>query len=202
LRSGLPVKRSGARSLIYFGASMYPAFRDGDEVFFQPAGILRRGDVVVFTPPGENRNIVHRISRVEAHGIRTRGDGSGFEDPWVLRPEKVTGKAVFCRRGERIFRVRNGWTGGILAFIPTVAGIPRRALVRAVSFLIGAAVRPGTFSGFLPASCRPRILEYRRPEGIELLLTVSGRVLGRKPPGSSWTIRKRARLFIDPQKLP
>lgn len=197
-----PPESPGPRPLIYYGQSMRPFFRDGDEILLETSAAFSRGDVVIFTPPGENRHIVHRISAAGAGGIRTRGDNAGADDPWLLKQENILGKAVFLRREGKVIRVKNGRAGRILSLFVRAVRPMRLALVKAFSVLLGKIARPGIFLKFLPESCRPQILGYRRPEGIELILTVNGRVLGKKPPGASWTIRKRALFFIDPEKLP
>lgn len=68
------------------GTSMVPTFKDGDVVLWVEVdnkAELESGDIIIYQP----QPTVHRIIEVGAENgeywFRTKGDGSGFEDPPV-----------------------------------------------------------------------------------------------------------------------
>lgn len=76
-------------------ASMTGDFAAGSLVVTKPVPVsaLHRGQVIVFTPPGEAEHYVHRI--VSIHGkrhpvVRTKGDANPAADPWRARLSTAT----------------------------------------------------------------------------------------------------------------
>jgi signal peptidase I len=55
------------------GESMRPLFRPGDRIVFVPCRVesLRRGDVIIFAPPGQEERVVHRVVSTGPGSIRT-----------------------------------------------------------------------------------------------------------------------------------
>jgi signal peptidase I len=68
--------------------SMRPAFAPGDLLITAPTGVssLQRGQIAVFTPPGESTPFAHRITAVagspEHPVITTKGDANPAPDHW------------------------------------------------------------------------------------------------------------------------
>lgn len=65
------------------GHSMTPSIRHGDVVTISPIGThrIRRGDVVaVVCDPAIGQVLVHRVVRLSAHTLETRGDALGYTD--------------------------------------------------------------------------------------------------------------------------
>lgn len=73
------------------GDSMHPAIRSGEYVKVFPCTVskLRRGDVIL---AATGRGLTaHRIVRVSAHGIITRGDNALRVDP-LVEPGNILGR--------------------------------------------------------------------------------------------------------------
>lgn len=94
------------------GNSMQPTLSERDLLEIEPYGRrpMRRGDVIFFTHPQEDKPAVHRVMRISSEGILTRGDNNNLMDPWVLRAEDVIGRVVRARQGKEAARVwRDCW---------------------------------------------------------------------------------------------
>ena len=88
-----------------FGTSMQPEYEPGDLILIKevsPADV-REGDVIVYAVPPMVREaynypvvVAHRVVKVDAteRGVtfRTRGDNTGGEDPFTVRPEDIKGQ--------------------------------------------------------------------------------------------------------------
>ncbi|MCD6402926.1 MAG: signal peptidase I [Candidatus Aenigmarchaeota archaeon] len=55
---------------------------------------LKVGDVIVFDA-NQGYPVVHRVIKIEDGKFYTKGDHNPVQDPWVITPEKIYGKAVF-----------------------------------------------------------------------------------------------------------
>lgn len=192
-------------SIIYRGRSMAPLFQEGDEVLFRPyddCNRIRRGDVVVFSQPAEAGLIVHRVARADRRGIRTRGDNNASPDPWLLNPDRILGRVVSIRQGRKRIAVRGGipaeWSFRIMRRCRNL----QTGIIRALDPLWDSRFFHGFLSGLLPQDHRPRILVFNRTHQKEFVLLVGGRIVGRRFAGNdSWHIRRRARPFIEIEKL-
>ena len=189
----------------YYGASMNPTFKTGDELTALPYARRKAlpGDVIVFRSPASGRNVVHRVVRVDSTGIATCGDNCILNDPWILSPEKIIGRVVSEKRAHRNLRVRGGRTGIV------VAGILR--LRKRVGSRISKALHPlyqrlsgsGIFHGWLSPFTEMSLLYFKRPQGTEIQLIMEKWIIGRYiPKRDSWQIRRPFRLFIDTSALP
>ena len=85
------VQRTGAAQLLtVVSGSMRPTLPLGSLVVVVPrdAAAVRVGDVITFSPPGENRTVTHRVVDVQGSGtelrVHTRGDANPVADPWTL----------------------------------------------------------------------------------------------------------------------
>jgi len=190
--------------LRYIGGSMLPTFREGDELLVLPLGqaLLRRGDVIAFTLPGEERTIVHRVEAVRDGGIRTRGDASNSMDPWVLQPANIRGRVEFIRGDRGWYQARNGRAGRVVA--GTVA------LRREIRVLITPVLDPlyRALSSSRPVkrvgrSLPTQLIVYERSQGPEYHLRLFGLTIGRCLPGRKrWRIRTPFRMVVDEARLP
>ena len=63
---------------------MLPSLKEGDIVFFKnyKGGIstLKSGQIVIFTHPQKNINLIKRINLVNLNNIEVRGDNTEFSD--------------------------------------------------------------------------------------------------------------------------
>ena len=192
------------KTMTYIGPSMRPLLKPGDrlQVISYHRQRIRRGDVVVFLPPGGPAKIIHRVVSAGSHGIKTRGDNCSRVDQWVLSPDRILGRVVYKLKGRRRRRVFGGSLGHLLGVaIRAINGIDQ-----GVSVLLRPAyewwTRAGMFRRLLPAQMTPRIISFARPEGTELQLLMGRWLIGRRLPGRSrWYIRRPFRLFVDENSL-
>ena len=79
------------------GPSMFPALGDGDVLGLEPSpcrGTVKPGDIIVFVHPAEPFDVAHRVVRVSAEGVVTRGDANDHDDPGVVPWAAIKGKVV------------------------------------------------------------------------------------------------------------
>ncbi len=124
------------KSMNYIGSSMNPTLRPGvrlDVKAYQRQK-TRRGDVIVFIPPGRDSKVVHRVISVNSLGVRTRGDNCNQEDDWVLSREHIIGRVVAAQRGKRRWRVFGGPMGQLFAAVLRV--------IHAIDSRVSCLLRP------------------------------------------------------------
>jgi signal peptidase I len=187
----------------YIGLSMNPTLKAGDGLIVEPYKDkkIACGDVITFRPREKGCDIVHRVIRVDRHGVRTRGDNSCDFDPWVLAPDDVIGRVISVKRGARAVSVAGGLRGRIYGlFIRRYNMLIKKALVilyPIYRFLSHA----GIFRSILPLS-DARIFAFLRSEGVEHQYVMGNRILARRLPGAEqWQIRRPYRLLIDEEDL-
>jgi hypothetical protein len=189
----------------YIGPSMNPTLREPEIMEIVPCGggSLRAGDVVFFLPPGSERPVVHRVARVTAAGIFTRGDNNSREDEYLLRREDIQGLVVAAWRGRKRREIARGfrgrWNGRWLRL--------RRLMDRGVSPLLHPLYRSlslrGRFARCLPPSFRPRVVVFRDHEQDRFRLLLGERVIGRyEERERQWRIQRPFRLLVDERTLP
>jgi hypothetical protein len=199
------MKTSELKSMNYIGSSMNPTLKPGVrlDVSAYHGQKIRKGDVIVFIPPGGDSKIVHRVTSVNSDGIRTRGDNRNHEDDWVLSRDHILGRVVATQRNNRRRRIFGGPLGRFFAVTVRVI----RAMDSPVSYLLrpayGRLAKAGVFRRWLPACMKTRAISLSHPAGTELQLLMGRRVIGRWLPGmSGWNIRRPFRLFVDEEALP
>ncbi len=189
----------------YMGPSMNPTLMSGVrlDVRAYHGEKIRRGDVVVFTPPGADYKIIHRVVSIHSQGIKTRGDNNNELDQWVLKPDQILGRVVSAQRGNRRRRIFGGPMGSLFALTIRV--------IHAVDLCLSPLLRPAykelakvsIFTRLLPAQMRPRVISLNRAAGEELQLLMGRLVIGRWLPGMTrWHISRPYRLFVDEATLP
>lgn len=186
------------RTLFYTGTSMYPLLRRGDVLVCMETdfGRVGRGDVIVFTPPGGEGLVVHRVLRVLEDGrLVTKGDRCPSEDPV---PVDAASFAYLARGRLRGYGRRAPLPGG-------AAGIAQAALSRAWASLRRAFARrlpaaPAVLRSLAAALWRPGIGEVRLegPHGPETRYVHRGRTVARWIPGLGvFHCRRLYSLVID-----
>ena len=73
--------------------SMRPTVSPGDLAITRgvPMSSLQVGDVIVFTPPTQTQQVIHRIASREGDVITTKGDANSVADPWHVTLQGATG---------------------------------------------------------------------------------------------------------------
>jgi hypothetical protein len=193
------------RELFCRGDSMRPLFRPGDRIHFAPCRIeeLRRGDVIIFAPPGQKERVVHRVVSKGPGGIRTKGDANPYWDEGELRQGDIVGRAVSVEREGRVFPVAGGIAGCLLAALIRAVRKSDHFASHVLNPCYRGLARSGLFSALLPPALRPRVITFERDGQREMHLVLGRRIIGRRPAGAgSWTIRRPFRIFVDEQALP
>lgn len=189
----------------YNGTSMNPVLKAGDGIWIMPYNgkKIRRGDVIVFTPPGEDSKVVHRIAAFDKQGIRTKGDNNSGVDEYLLSPDHILGQVVYARRGRGLRKIYGGTTGRIIAgAIQTIHTI-KHSLFLLLRPAYRRIIRAGVFKGWMSGWMKTRIVSFRRLEGTELHLMKGRFLIGRLLPGRMrWHIRRPFRMFFDEKILP
>jgi hypothetical protein len=199
------IGKVNASSLCYSGSSMYPALKPGDWLQIIPYNgqNVRRGDVIVFVPPGSKSRIVHRVVSLDAAGIKTRGDSNYDVDQWILGPAHILGRVVSAKRGKSRRRIFGGLTGWLCHLIVRALNLFNSSVSAVLRPSYDRLANSGIFRRCLPEQMRPRVISLNRAAGKELQLLIGKRVIGRWPPGRSrWHIRRPYRLFVDEASLP
>ena len=200
-----PMELIKQRYINYVGPSMNPLFVDGDGLHIVPYEdrAIRPGDVIVFVPPGGETKIVHRVISADMQGIKTKGDNAGASDPWVLTPDNILGRVTYIQRRNKKRNICDGFMGRVMAC--AFHWMHRGDAV--ISFLLHPVYQGLCRSTFLRKRLhrlvKPRVLSFRRPEGMEQQLVVGHRLIGRRRPGKGyWEIRRPFRLCVDESLLP
>ena len=190
---------------LYKGPSMNPTLRSPDVLQIVPYSEgrkIQRGDVIVFVPPGRSIPVTHRVTYVDARGIRTRGDNNSLHDDWTLAPEMVSGRVIYAHRAQGKRCIYGGLLGRIIGArclaMRYINAKVSRLLHPIYHYLAGTSL----FRTMVPERLRPRIKTLKRSLGDEYLLIMGKLTIGHRVPGvGSWHIRRPFRLFVDESLL-
>ncbi|RJX21226.1 MAG: SynChlorMet cassette protein ScmC [Desulfobulbus sp.] len=190
----------------YSGSSMKPTFRHPDLVEVVPYNDrpIRPGDVIYYQPATGGQKVIHRVVRITANGIATRGDNNCPEDPLLLQPRDVIGQVIAAWRYEKRREIAGG-IAGICSVYRTWAANELYKFARApLHKIYHALAKSGFLNALLPASLQPRIYEFKQGNfPSKLKLMVNGRVIGRYDSLQKlWEITPPWRLIIDVSQLP
>lgn len=204
--SPLPLFRDNRLAVTYYGPSMNPTLQHPDllEVVPYSSKPIRRGDVIYYLPPTGGAKVIHRVVRVTAKGICTRGDSNCTDDPYRLQPSDVIGRVTAAWRHDRRRKIAGG-VGGIWAGCR--ARLRLRLTLLFSPLLHGmyhTLAASGLLRRILPASLQPRVFEFRQGYQPSILkLMIRGQVIGRYNPWQKrWEIDRPWRLLIDAAMLP
>lgn len=183
---------------------MKPMLRSGDIIFAKSsARKIQRGDIVVFSPPGEERFIIHRVVSITASGIKTRGDNNCNIDPGFLSPENVIGKVEYIQRSGKRISLLGGFWGQIYVYFLRVIFRSKASLIiilhPAYHWFSENFILRHSFTSCL----KNRIFAFYRPTGTELKLFLGRHVIATLlPQAKRWQIQRPFRLFVDDSLLP
>ena len=191
----------------YSGSSMNPTLRHPDllEVLPYSGQPIQPGDVAYFHSPADDLKIIHRVVRVTAEGIRTRGDSNTGEDPFLLSREDIIGRVAAAWRNGKRRKISRGIRGKCSGY----GAILWHRWSNALSYTLRGAYRAlaasGLFRHLLPSSLQPRVFEFRQPcqqPSIHKVM-IKGHVIGHYDDWKKlWVIKRPWRLIIDESKLP
>lgn len=195
---------SGELYIVYTGPSMNPTLREPDLLTVMPyAGSVRTGDVIYYQCPEKACPVVHRVTRVTAAGIRTRGDNNRQEDPGPVQPEAVMGRVVSARRAKRQRRVAGGTPGKLIAAGCRLRLVAAPFLLSPLRFIDKKLAETGLVQKILPPGFRPRVFVFTTRQQSFFKLILKDRVIGHYDwLRETWQIRRPFHLLIDPARLP
>lgn len=190
---------------MYHGPSMNPTLREGDLMEVVP--YIRRqpqvGDVIVFAPPTGGPNIVHRVVRASAAGVRTRGDNNNLEDSYLLQAPHIQGQVVAAWRGQKRREMASGWQGALFGHWVRWRYRLERCLADIFRPLYYALAHRGWLGRLLPSRWRPRVVWFQRAEGAVPRLLLGARQIGHWDVRlGRWNIRRPYRFLVDEASLP
>ena len=187
----------------YHGPSMNPTFRLGDSLMVIPCKALRVGDVVVFQSLEGMQYIVHRVVALDSRGVITRGDNNNTIDKRILRPEEITGQVVAYRRGWRTVRIPGGIAGILYARTRRCIQYFKSRFSCLLQPLYRRISDSGIFRRVLPSRFKPKIVSFRKPDGVEMQLLLGKKVIGRRrQEWDCWQVLPPFRLIVDESSLP
>ncbi len=98
---------------------MKGTFKPGDKLIIEivPFKQIKKGDVIIFRRMREEQSdfIVHRVSRITANGLTTRGDNCFDQDKEPVNEENLIGRVIQYDRIGKARRACNGGAGQIRA---------------------------------------------------------------------------------------
>jgi signal peptidase len=190
-------------NLYGYGASMCPTLREGDILDVAACEHLSVGDVVVFPAVDPNRSIAHRVVSISSSGVRTRGDNVDYIDSRILQLSEITGFVVSAKRGCRTQNIIGGRRGILYARVLWKWNPVYNRLVAIAGFAYRRLSYSGIFRRLIPFRVTPKVVSFKRPNGLEMRLLWGKRVIGRRMPGDDkWQLRPPFRLFVDETILP
>lgn len=89
LALGVLVLLGQLRVMPVLTGSMAPGIPVGTLVAVTPVSSVHVGEVIMFSPPGASRPVLHRVVSASSAGVWTKGDANPAADPWVLDPHSA-----------------------------------------------------------------------------------------------------------------
>ena len=185
--------------------SMNPTLREGDLLEVEPykERLTRAGDVIAFPLTNGDTHIVHRVIRVRADGIHTRGDHNASEDPRQLRPAEIAGQVVAAWRGQKRHKVLGGRAGAALGTLARVLVMLDRGISPILPRPYHALARSGAVRQILAPGWRPRFVGYQVDGRIGYQLLLGVRLVGGYDHDlGAWRIKRPFKLLVDERSLP
>lgn len=184
---------------VYIGPSMNPTLKAPDILEVTPYNgkPIKVGDVLTFPHPDGSKNITHRAIYVGPDGIKTRGDNNSNIDPWLLKPEDITGRVDWASRGKWKRFIHGGLRGRIFEAYVRSKRFIRRGLARFLLPLFHFIVKKPLLKQWFSTRLKPRVIDFHRHEYFEQQLVIGNYVIGRRFPGKRWRIKPLFKLLID-----
>ncbi|MDD5698858.1 MAG: S26 family signal peptidase [Victivallaceae bacterium] len=185
---------------------MLPTLRPGEGVMID-SGLDRRclsiGDIIIYSIPGlGEKNIIHRIIRMEEEGYRTRGDNNGSADDYIVKFTMIRGKAMTVRRGTKTLLLAGGFRGRLRHEMLKTRKYGLIHWYKPLVWLSGMIDKSGVFHIFRRL-IRYGVIRVKKGNGFEELLIRRQKLIGKKSVrGGRWKIKFPYKYFIDRKKLP
>jgi hypothetical protein len=197
--------RKGAPHLFIVNKNhtMVPTLRYGDVARLEPCEVsqINLGDVICFYRSLDH-GWISRVVRREPHGLRTRGDNTPRNDPWLINSEDLIGRVVGAHRGSRVIKIRHGKIGRSLALGFRVLHLLESWFSPALRDIYQRLADQGLCRRWLPARWTPRLVAFQHPQGPAYQLLLGWRLVGQRLPGKPWQIQRPFRIFVAEKSLP
>lgn len=188
------------------GPSMYPVIRAGDGINFEKyerSTSVKRGDVIIYSDPTLNLNIIHRVVKYKDSYFITRGDYNTHYDLTKLTFENIIGKVVSIKRGDKRIYLSNGITGLFLHKIMILRMHFSSFFLSPLRFVsnIIAGMR---FLKVCHNLFTTSIIAVKQGDESTEFLLFKGKVIGKQIKDSQfrcWKIKFPYKFFIDIDKL-
>jgi len=202
---GIDLFGAGHIPIVYSGPSMNPTLRAPDLLDVVPYNGAQPavGDIICFTPPGDEKIVVHRVIRITGSGIQTQGDNNHSADTDILQNDQIVGRVVGATRGNQIRRIASGSMGRITRWRMRTRKSAIINIFRIIRLAKPALVLTRASSNLLPGIWKPRIVLYSSRNTQIMRLFFGASVAGEfNAIRGIWTIRFPFRLLFDEKDLP
>ena len=196
---------AGHIPIVYSGPSMNPTLQAPDLLDVVPYYGEKPavGDIICFTPPGDKKNVVHRIIRINGSGIQTQGDNNPSADPALVEEDRIIGRVIGATRGKHHRKIAHGSLG---RFTRRKVHIRKSALdkiFKIIRLAKPALVLTRAISHLLPGRWKPRIVLYSSRNTRIMRLFFGASVAGEfNTILGKWTIRFPFWLLVNETDLP
>lgn len=120
------------------GFSMHPFIQDGDLVTLARCNMkkIRCGDVIALPHPNYGNLIIHRVIKLEANRVKTKGDFNPASDGWINR-DQILAQVVRVQRTHREVKRAHIFVQRCIALVSRFLRVPRIRFKLYKTILIG-----------------------------------------------------------------
>jgi len=190
--------------MICRGPSMRPTVKVFDVLHVRPYSgrKIRRGDVIVFTPPGSCAAVVHRVISYDEGLIATRGDNNDRADSYSVAAEHVIGQVAYAQRSKRLRRIFGARVGRLVGWAMRMRRVMAQRVCSLFMPMYHRAARSGVFRWWVPRGAKTRIVAFESHGETQLQLYLGRLCIGKFVPElGAWLIRPPFKLFVDEERL-
>ncbi len=181
------------------GLSMYPTLRPGDEAVSLTNSSITAGDIIGYKQ--KNKNILHRIIKIEKEKIYTKGDNSLAADPYPIQKKDIIGKLTKIRRGTKIYRINNGWLGFLTERKCLIIKKTKNSLIKLITPIYNSEPIVCVMSKIGQKVCHNRFSVVRQSRNFFLIYCGKIYCGFYDYDMKKWTLRNRYKLFFSKAQL-
>ena len=190
----------------HVGPSMNPTLTARDLLEIAPYTSDRKprvGDVILLLPPELDFPVVHRIFRISSRGIRTRGDNSGYVDPWYLENGNIYGRVIGAGCGSRQRKIAGGLPGRLIGRYCRIRRLCMTRIVNLLRPVYRSLCSGGILNRLIPVRLSPRLVTFNSGSNFSHKLLLDRRVIGTYDQGlRQWQISRPYRVLVNESCLP
>lgn len=186
------------------GPSMYPTLIAGDGLKLEPyrnVSEVRVGDVISYPYPGRPYDVVHRIIKLSADDVITRGDNNNKIDPYVIPYYEIIGKVIATKRKTRLIAIKGGGIGLCIHKVMLFRKYFMQYGLAPLRFLSNILASSNLLTIFHPL-LKTRVINIKRNGQKTKLLVIGKNAIGKQVDNSeNWQIRFPYKYFIDKNRI-